>query len=149
MHKRLPTLVLACLALAFAPAPFPKPDSNKDALAKLQGVWMPVAITLESGSPPAAFPWDRMEITKEQMTYFRNGGVVSQWKVTLDARKSPKVIDCQGAGGNHGALYQGVYRLKGDTLTICSAQVANGGRPARVTPSRSGQMLEVFQRGKR
>jgi uncharacterized protein (TIGR03067 family) len=140
---------LAWLSLAFAPAPFPRPDPGKNDLKKLQGVWLPVALTLESGGTAAQFPWDRMEIVKDRMTYFKNGVQVCVWTIALDGRKTPKVFDVQGSGVNPSPRYEGVYLLKGDTLSICSAQPRNGGRPASPTTCKPGQMLEVFQRARR
>jgi uncharacterized protein (TIGR03067 family) len=145
VHKRLTILALTGLSLAFAPAPFPRPDPGKNDLKKLQGVWQPIALTLESGVPAVQFPWDRMEIVQDRMTYFKNGAPVCVWILTLDPRKTPKVLDVR-AGEGPTARYEGVYQLRGSTLSICSAQPRNGGRPECPTACKPGQLLEVFQR---
>jgi uncharacterized protein (TIGR03067 family) len=149
MHKRLTIVGLTWLSLAFAPAPFPKPDPAQSALKKLQGPWQPVALTLESGAPAVQFPWDRMEIVNDRMTYFKNGSPVCVWVISLNVRKTPRVFDVRGSGSSPSPRYEGVYQLRGDTLSICSAQPRNGGRPDNPSACKPGQMLEVFQRATR
>lgn len=144
------------LSLGFAPAPLPRPESKKHDLKKLQGTWVRVLCT-QGGQQvpipptPPGFPLAlQVVISGDCMTYLHAGSVQSEWAITLmSPGKGPKVFDVKGVRATAGQ-YRGVYRLEGDTLTLCShPSSAEKDRPTDLNDSRPGVVLEVFQRVKR
>jgi uncharacterized protein (TIGR03067 family) len=69
-----------------------------------------------------------------------------EWTLTLNARSRPKILDVR-CTGVMGFVYRGVYRLDGDTLTICSVRsICAADRPKDFRGSGPGQVVEVFRR---
>jgi uncharacterized protein (TIGR03067 family) len=143
-------LLAAAAALAFAPAPFPRParrvsDPNQEVLKKLQGTWITVTRIAGGGvmrNHTAVIAGDRVK-------YLLNGEVRTEWAITLDATKKPGVFDQRKVGGRVGLgeVMPGIYRLEGDTLTICYRQ--NGTeRPANFDGSQRDNWLDVMKRQK-
>jgi uncharacterized protein (TIGR03067 family) len=148
---RTPMLVLAAgLSVAFAPAP-PRPaDPNKAAWKQLAGTWE--MVSCKAGGIPVAGPVRdvRVQFARGRMLYGRAGKVYAEYAITLDARKRPKVMDARLVKPVAGTVFRGVYALKGDTLTICSAQGnEEEKRPKDLSGAQPGQTLEVFKRRKR
>jgi uncharacterized protein (TIGR03067 family) len=68
------------------------------------------------------------------------------WKITMNPRTSPKVLDV--AGGDR--TFRGVFRLEGDVLTICSRLGPDEKcRPSCFDPDQKGVIVETFAREKR
>jgi uncharacterized protein (TIGR03067 family) len=129
----------ATLTLGFAPAPVfkPKPDPSAIDLARLQGSWM-AAGGLEA------------RIEKDRLTYYRDGKLVTGYRITVNATTDPKSLDLVGVAGGaiDGRTYLAIYSLGPDSLTTCS----NGWkepRPAAFTGPKVGQFVEAYQRKKR
>jgi uncharacterized protein (TIGR03067 family) len=151
MFKRAALLGAAGLALAFAPAPFPKPDPSKAELKRLQGTWVQTLCT-RGGTPVAVASQGELTvvIAGDRMTYNAAGGGGSEWVITLDARTKHRIMDLTGVGRSAGNNFLGVYRLQGDTLTLCSRLATPPTtRPANLTDRQPGDWLEVFQRRRR
>jgi uncharacterized protein (TIGR03067 family) len=55
-----------------------------------------------------------MVIRGNRIWFVRDGRKLPDWSITVDARKHPMAFD-QQAGSR---FYRGIYRLKGNTLTI-------------------------------
>jgi uncharacterized protein (TIGR03067 family) len=89
-------------------------------------------------------------IAGDRMTYTEFGKSLGAWRIHLEEGKSPKVFDLQGLPGpTNGRVRRGVYRLEGDTLTICcrlSADEKN--RPTGFDVTQPGVHLQVFRRKK-
>jgi uncharacterized protein (TIGR03067 family) len=69
---------------------------------------------------------------------------------TVDARKSPPAIDLSGGGpgGGRSPGVEGIYKVDGDTLTLCLA-LGGAGRPTAFESSADAPtMLIVFKRAK-
>jgi len=134
-------LLLAALSLGFAPAPPPRPHAD---LKKVQGTWVLVSRTFGGGSWPAEGV--RVVIAGARIRYYRAGEQRTEWPLTLDAAKSPKVFDQREVGGSSpGTLYRGIYRLEGDTLTLCHA-LSGASRPADFGGKDPQHRLWVFKR---
>jgi uncharacterized protein (TIGR03067 family) len=137
----------ALVSLGFAPAPVPKPikpDANKDDLKKLQGAWVRVHLTI-NGKPRQAnctitIRGDRLQFPVPS----------DAWLIHLDPSKKPKVFDYKGATPSVKDIdYRGVYRIEGDTLTICMRQGgAEKDRPHDFDANKQGLWLQVFKRKK-
>jgi uncharacterized protein (TIGR03067 family) len=144
-------LLCAFGSLAFAPAPFPRPDPGKAQLQQLQGTWVRVQNGAGGAARTRAADFT-VRIDGDRMKYSQDGeNVVFEYAITLNARKKPPVFDSRGVGGMaRGHVYRGVYRLCGDTLLLCSRLgEAEGGRPATFDATGPGVIVEVFHRQNR
>jgi uncharacterized protein (TIGR03067 family) len=145
---RTPALLLLAASLALtvqaAPAPLPRPDASKAELKRLQGNWAPVSATLE-GRPRVAE--HAVVIAGDRFTYLA-GTLRQDWALTLDVRGRPKILDAKCISAPFaGLVYQGIYRLDGDVLTICSIQSKRAAdRPKDFTGKGPRQLVEVFRR---
>jgi len=141
-------LLLAAVALGFAPAPFPRPDRNKDDLKEMRGDWAQVSLNVAGqGRTVGSYT---LRIDGDRLTWLSEEKAFVAWAVTLDSRKKPKSINATGVEGSvKGAAFVGVYKLEGDTLTICYIR-SPGQREetAGFDPSKPGVWLEVFKRKK-
>jgi uncharacterized protein (TIGR03067 family) len=153
MRKYAPLLAATALSLtAFAPAPLPKPDPSKTELQKIQGTWVLTSYTL-GGQAIAGFDGSEpltVVIAGNRMRYLRGGRTVSEWEITLKARKK-RIFDSRGVGHFEAMQYWGVYRLEGNTLTICSCRGASKTeRPRSVSLHGPATLhIEVLKRKKR
>jgi uncharacterized protein (TIGR03067 family) len=159
MRPITPLLAIALLSLAAqgAPAPFPKSDTGKADLAKMQGTWERVSnVYVDSrraawvGFPGLTFKVRGSGMT-DDVTDRQDDKPPLRWTFTLDARKRPKAIDLKPAEGRFkGRQLRGVYSLDGDSLMICWAESDREvDRPKDLTSKQPGQWLEVFKRVKR
>jgi uncharacterized protein (TIGR03067 family) len=138
-------LLLAIGSLAFAPAPFPKPDSSKDDLKKMQGEWAQVRFDL--GGRADQVRNFTVVITGDRLRWFLDGKPFVAWSITLDGTRKPREFDARGTEGSvKGSTFLGVYRLKGEFLTICYHASQ---RPTGLQSDKPGVWLEVFKRVKR
>jgi uncharacterized protein (TIGR03067 family) len=146
---KLLLLTAATLSLAWAPAPFPRPDRGKRGLEKLHGTWRRVHCSLHG--KPVQMGEMTVEIVGDRMTILLPNKPKSEWTITLDATKKLKVFDFTGRPGPaRGHCFLGVFRLDGDTLTVCSStKGAAGVRPTSLDGSGHGVLLQAFTRLKR
>jgi uncharacterized protein (TIGR03067 family) len=138
------SLVLVVLSAGFAPAPFP-PTERKADLRKMQGTWAVESYSI--GGRKVFVPHLRVVIAYERLT-FRDVDPKSknwtEWPIRVDARQRPKNLDLQT---RNGAPDPGIYRLKGNTLTICIS--FPGHRRPTGYEGKPGQWLLVLKRLKR
>jgi uncharacterized protein (TIGR03067 family) len=141
--------LIAGLSLAFAPAPLPRPTTTQSELKKLQGEWVRLRVVTAGRETPQGAGVTTIVIQGNGLEY-RTFGKPTKWALTLDARKKPKVFDIRGVSdGMAKYVYWGVYRLEGDTLTVCSRMGGpESGRPADFDASKPAHYLEVFKRKK-
>jgi uncharacterized protein (TIGR03067 family) len=146
---RLCVPLLAGLSLAFAPAPPPRPDTTKTELKKLQGEWARVRVVIAGREAPTGGS-PALIVIKDDRLEYQTGGKPTVWALTVDARKKPKVFDIRGlSDGVTSFVYWGIYRLEGDTLTVCSRMGGpETGRPTDFDASRPKFYLEIFKRRK-
>jgi uncharacterized protein (TIGR03067 family) len=139
-------LLLVVLSVAFAPAPFPKPNRQTD-LEKLQGEWVTVKSVLEGDEVKLTPGRDTAVFKGDQISFVTGGTVSARWTITLGPAQQPRTLDLRGAGATNFIL--GIYRLEGDTLTLCNRNLAGGkDRPGDFT-GRKGVWLAVYKRSKR
>ena len=136
------------MSLAFAPAPFPKPNPTKQDLKKLQGTW----IKVRSVPPGNGEGEGVLVITDQRMSYSLAGTAMGEYTLTVDAKKKPKLFDFTGTdgivAGNH---YRGIYQLDGDILTFCYVMTTlERERPADFNAAGNGTViLSVYKRQRR
>jgi uncharacterized protein (TIGR03067 family) len=150
MSKYLFLLTTICLSLAFAPAPFPKPDPSKDDPKKIQGQWMRIRYT--QGAYTEEGPTGSViTVTGQRLKYEQSNTQIGDYTFALDTKKKPKVLDFTCiAGVAKGLVYRGLYRLEGDTLTLCYRQsAAESDRPTAFDASKEGVVISVYKRQKR
>jgi uncharacterized protein (TIGR03067 family) len=147
MSKSLFLLATAGLALAFAPVPFPKKNSSKDDPKKIQGHWVRIRHTngLISEDGPQG---STITITGQRLKHEQNGTELGDYSISMDPKK--KVFDFTGAAGiNKGLVYRGLYRLEGDTITLCYRQsAAESDRPKTFDSAKEGVVISVYKRKK-
>ena len=121
------------------------PDYNK-----LQGAWGLVALEV-NGQPLTVekLKEARLEIRGESYD-FRLGETALALTYRLRPAETPKAIDLTIASGrNKGKTFFGIYKLEGDTYTICRPTEPGKERPtAFATKPGSGLMLVVWKRQK-
>jgi uncharacterized protein (TIGR03067 family) len=136
-------LVVAAVALA-GPSDTAEPG--------LQGDWTTKSF-LRNGAPlpkEKQFPDRLMTIKGDTFSERRAGKVAVRGTLKVDATKAPKWIDATflegGPGLNETVL--GIYKLDGDTLTVCCG-VAGDPRPSAFeSKAGTGLRLIVYERHK-
>src|SRR5437763_14137379 len=94
-------------ALAFAPAPFPKPSRHveQDDLKAIQGDWYRVEYDGQPEQPPL-----HVRIVGDQLNFISASG---SYTLAVDPKKRPKRIDIRNSPTEQVPSYRGVYRLEG------------------------------------
>jgi uncharacterized protein (TIGR03067 family) len=128
MRRVLP--LLAVSLMAFAPAPFPRTRHQSTPAPSMEGSWrgdrsMQVSATHITFGEPTAFPYCKVD--------FGCSGRLA----TFD------FVELEGL-----TRWLGIYKVEGDTLTICYSQ-ATSGRPTAFAGPGKGQHTEAFKRVKR
>ena len=142
MRQLLPLLAVLCLA--FAPAPFPRPDRPAD-LRKLEGEWVLVSLT-SGGVTDHPRKW--LFISGHSLSITAAGSAyVSRYRFTLNPKASPPNIDLRMFHGNTVThRMNSSYLLRGDELLICYHLAARDRQPAEVSGRKPGTCLMVFKR---
>ena len=117
-------------------------------LDKLQGTWNVTSLETDGQKMPAtAFNRARIVIEANKFTSIGMGATY-EGTVKLDLASKPKGIDLLfSAGHAKGHRNLGIYKLEGDTWTICLATWGNK-RPGKfATAPGTGFALETLERG--
>jgi uncharacterized protein (TIGR03067 family) len=144
MWGRVLLLASAILALAFAPAPFPRSDPNAYDLKRLGGVWFRVSVAY--GGVAQSPGTDRLAFSgrKLRMTI---AGRTSAYGIKLDATARPKALDLRRK--RDGMLFRAIYELKGNTLTLCyDLSSSDAHRPRDFHSKGPFLCLEIYSRKK-
>jgi len=138
------TPLVAGLALLVA-APATKDPPKKDP-PSLVGVW--IGETGIKGGKPSPPEEASMDFGKDGKLVFKEKGRELPGTFTTDAKASPAQLDFTlGAGGQSISLLR-IYKIDGDTLTICFAFM--GDRPTKFeSPDGSMTMLITLKRAKK
>ncbi len=128
-------------------------DSNEDAnqkdIQKWQGSWQATSM-ITDGKPMPAESAKKMHLTVSGTNYhFQNGSFNEHGSYRFNAAKSPAELDIVvGDGADKGKVYQVIYEVRGDRLTIC-LEKANKNRPKSFdAKAGTGNVLEVWERVK-
>jgi uncharacterized protein (TIGR03067 family) len=142
---RLLTILAAACLLPAAVAQDAKTDRDQ-----LQGNWEMTAMTIDGREAPA-------EKTKAYRLRVRDDEYVvhetdskRELKFKIDPSQTPKAMDLTyQSGENKGRVNRAIYRLDGDTLTMCRHRQADQDRPAEFeSKPGSGLVLTVWKRVK-
>jgi uncharacterized protein (TIGR03067 family) len=139
-------LLLPVLSLALAPAPFLRPSKTPaDDMKQMQGEWACASYIIE-GKP--------RDVVARPLTITIRGNLMSfgsptdTWRVNLKWLGHVRCMDLDRAGRTAGTdLSLGIYRLKGDTLTICWRDLSKDkARPLSFNPAQPGVWVSVWKR---
>ncbi len=121
------------------------------AQAALQGSWVATAAETD-GAPSPGVVGHRLTLSGDRFEIrSKDGKTLYAGTVRTDPDATPATIDfAHGEGALRGKTWEGIYALKGDTLTVCDNAADMGkGRPAAFeTRSGSGYVLVTFVRAK-
>jgi uncharacterized protein (TIGR03067 family) len=143
MRRVIPVL-LAALALAAAP----KDDAGKKDLEKMQGDWACEAMERDGFKFPDEAAQSYFRTVKDNSyTVSRYRKAAGKGTFKLDTTKTPRAMDITPAAGGKPIL--AIYKIEGDTFTMCYA-MPGGERPKEfATKADSGHTLAVWKREKK
>jgi RNA polymerase sigma factor (sigma-70 family) len=134
-------------------------DPDERALAKadldlMQGAWTRVSTeiqgkkTLYDDTPP------RLIVRKDGFTFGTDqaGKPLDAEKVEIHPKQNPKAIDLTPEGDSSGPLkgktYPGIYKVEGETLTLCLSIKAGSQRPTKFATKDTFWVLDVYKRSR-
>jgi uncharacterized protein (TIGR03067 family) len=139
------TTLFVGLALVAA-APATKDPPKKDA-PTLVGVWVMESATI-GGQPDKQSGGNTIELAADGKAVFKENGNDINGSYKADAKKDPPEIDLTMDAGGMNLSMPGIFKLDGDTLTIC--MVPFGERPkAFASAAGTTTMLLVLKRTKK
>jgi uncharacterized protein (TIGR03067 family) len=151
-------VIAGCLGLAAIPAnDKPEPAALKKELAQLEGVWTISEVrhageAVEKGEP------EEFEFKATQLIARKGNLAPITMTFRLDLSTDPKLIDwttdSKGEFKDADKFAEGIYKLEGDTLTVCyhvrDNRFAKGNRPTEFKSAEgSDAMLIVLKRPKK
>ncbi|MBO0699048.1 MAG: TIGR03067 domain-containing protein, partial [Zavarzinella sp.] len=131
MKVLTPILVgLLALTVGAVAAPDKEKKEDKDDLKKMEGEWKVTAWEQGGNSLPAEALEGSTWTVKGDKYTFVMGTNTEEGTFKLDAGKKPPAIDLDIATGNcKGNNQVGIYKIDGDTITICFNRPGATGRP--------------------
>ncbi len=121
-------------------------DAAKTELKRHQGTWVATSSTFDGlkAADDIVRSIKRI-VTDDHVVWERNGKRFAGTRVMLDSTKDPKTIDVIPDGGrNRGERILGIYKLDGESLTICMAS-AGQPRPTEFKSEKgNGCTLQTF-----
>jgi uncharacterized protein (TIGR03067 family) len=132
MNPRL-LLLAVLLCLGFAPAPFLEKPRKRTPLGELQGSWFD-----KSGL--------EARVVGDTFVYYRNGVASVSYTISINPTASPREYDVKGTGKWTSMNFTGIYKIEGDTLTMCS--VTRGGTRPKIFAAAGGAGLYIMTRRK-
>jgi uncharacterized protein (TIGR03067 family) len=147
MRRVLPLLIVLCLGFAPAPVYREKP-TTPTGLKALQGKWQ--LVYCRSGGEPQEFAVDTTITVNDRRMESVEGKSGMGFAITLDGGVRPAGIDRKIVTGGGEALdgftFRGIYKIEGDTLTLCSSTA--GKRPEDFIARDATLFVEVYRRVK-
>jgi RNA polymerase sigma-70 factor (ECF subfamily) len=139
-------IILTLLALGLLVAgDEPKSEDAKKEAEALRGTWTFSKMERDGGDLTDQFGGVEVRFEAEK---FSSPGIEATF--TLDPTKTPKAIDISyKEGPAAGQTIKAIYKLEGETLTICRALSQGDERPKEfAAPAGSGRFLFQFKRNK-
>jgi uncharacterized protein (TIGR03067 family) len=141
------TTTLSLLAALLAPAD-DKADALRREVARHQGTWAVTSFVRDGKASPKELTDSIVRVVEgDHVVWKRDGKRFAGTAVVLDPSKAPRTIDVLPDGGPaRGERVLGIYKLDGDTLTICMADAGQPRPLAFEAPNGSKQTLMTFRR---
>jgi uncharacterized protein (TIGR03067 family) len=132
--------IIAVVALAAD-----KGKSDQDAI---QGTWGIVSVEIDKQLMPSEMAADARLVINSEKYSFALSDTKLELAYKLHPDKTPKAIDLTVTEGSmKDQTYYGIYKLDGDTYTVCRSNVPGKPRPTEfATTPDSGLMLVVWKR---
>src|SRR5438477_608592 len=126
---RFCVLLFVVMTVAFAPAPFPRAERRGGRpVNEMVGTWKG---TYE------------ITITADRLNYSTG----FEYELRLDTSVRPRAYDIRGVGqANDGWEFLGIYKVEGDTLTLCYNGRGRLVRPTAFDGPGKGDITEVYKR---
>jgi uncharacterized protein (TIGR03067 family) len=124
-------------------------NAAKKDLEKFQGNWSLISAERDGKKTPEEEAKKiKLTIQGNQFVLRKDGVVVSEGTMTLDASKKPRTIDeTITTGPNKGKVFLAIYEIDDEKHKVCFA-AAGKDRPTAFS-SRNGQLLQVWRRDKK
>ena len=120
-------------------------DVPADDLTKMEGTWIAVSWEFEGKSYPAG--GHRLEAKGDRFIWDDGNHKVSTSITHIGPAKEPKEIDLTVVEGAQEQTLLGIYKVDGDTFTVCTS--SRGERPTEFSAEPgSGYLLRVPKRNK-
>jgi len=121
--RALTLLVIAASALGFAPAPFPKPDRQREDPLDVNGTWEFVLWETSGTRSQSSEAMYLIEMKRDKYDFVgKNGGGRTHYQMTLDPGASPRAFTWSMSNQ---VTYVGSYRLQKDEMTMIFASGNN------------------------
>jgi uncharacterized protein (TIGR03067 family) len=144
--KALPPIAVALLTvtLGAVAAPDKEKKDDKDGVKKMEGEWKVTAWEQGGNSLPAeALEGSTWTVRGDKYTFVM-GPNTEEGTFKLDPAKKPATIDLDIATGNcKGNAQVGIYKVDGDTITICLNRPGATGRPTEFKSTEDGDTFIV------
>jgi uncharacterized protein (TIGR03067 family) len=124
-------------------------DAAKKDLERFQGNWSLISAERDGKKTPEEEAKKiKLTIQGNKFVLRKDGVVVSEGTMTLDASKKPKAVtETITAGPNKGKMFSAVYEIDDDQHRISFA--ATGKERPTAFSSSNGQLLQVWRRDKK
>jgi uncharacterized protein (TIGR03067 family) len=124
-----------------------EPTKDRDAL---QGTWTLVSLQVDGYAMPEEIVKTGRFVVESDQYKLTLGveGISADFTYVLDPTSTPRSIDLTYASGpRKGATVKGIYRLQGDSYTLCRRENKGQARPTEfVSKPGSGLILAVYKR---
>lgn len=139
---------MRCRPLALLALWLVSPALADDEAAKHRGTWAVTTLVRDGKEAPADVVASiRRVVEGDHVTWTRDGKTFAGTKVEYDTSKTPHALDLIPDGGPHRDKHVlGIYRLEGDTLTICVADPDEPRPTAFEATEGSKRTLQTFKR---
>ena len=137
------------LVLTVLIAAYTGDDAAKEDLAKFQGSWSLISAERDGKKTPDEEA-KKLKLTIQDNKFIlrKDGVIISEGTMTLDASKKPTTIDeTMTAGPNKGKVFLAIYEIDDEKHKVCFA-AAGKDRPTAFS-SGNGQLLQVWRRDKK
>ncbi len=140
-------MLLLVVSVALLLAAEPKDEAKKE-LEKLQGEWVMASLEVDGKAVPQEKLRDTTLTIKGDKYIVSVKDTKHEVTITLDPSQKPKAIDMAFPdGGNAPKIGKGIYKIDGDTLMLCRAQMPDQTRPTEFgTWPNTGYFLVTWKR---